>query len=1654
MDAAVRLFRPLRLRLATIVLATLAFATTAQADVVSDNAANWLISQQITTGPTAGAFPWTPGQAATSNTQGASALGLLRAWERSGNPAFLAAAAANGACQINDCVPGMTYGDGQHRFATHDPLFLEQLSIDSGDPQYADFADTEFWARLTAGIYGASANLDAAGYANAVLGSRTSQNIPELAAWDLSKAAIAAQLAGETVARDAFMQAILGSLNASDAAHSTYDVVGLTGAIWASAVTGIDLDPTSGKWAAANSTAQLANLMLAWQAPGGGFVGSTAAAGGAIDTNADSQTTAFAMQALDALNASAYASEITSGFAFITSLQEPSGEFLGYIGAAPGSQGAVESHGETLEAYASITQRPNVVYVDDDFLGDIPGQPESFTHPQVNGGIAVPATYGVDAFASISAALAEVQVGGTIYVAKGLYPESDGNGGNLVITRSVSVIGEQAGVDARTRSSADADETIVVPAVAQAGLGYGSYETSVVDMSGGGIVLDGLVIDGDNPGLNSGVAFNGADPDVAGGIYAQGNDNDLQNLVIRNIVYAGIDGYAIGAAVGGNIIRHNRFVNITRPSVWGRGIILQENFYAQVTENLFGEVRVGVQTNNNHRAAPLGFAPSISGNEIHAARTGIFHNLFYQNATTYTIADNQFIAVDNVAETGEWSGLWIESMGGAQTTVVSNNVIDGSAVVASRASVGYLLNNITSTVSSSSLIDGGTVVGVGAGVQATDATFYTGPVNDMIVRNVAFSDITVGAFYVEDTTQQAGSAKLTIGAGNSYTNVTHVLALAGAAPVVAFTDGITGVDNVFVRSANGYYNDPGSMSYTVANAAINSGIGYALVGGSVDVEAGSFSQNVIINKGIALRGPFLGVPGHDVGRTGAGEAVITPPIGRAVRINADNVRLDGFTIADVNDSAIVSGGNYGGGSTDVEVVNNRVLDVHSGSALYTNGDIVTGRVTNWRVSDNLFRNIDSAIGSGINLWKATGGTIDGNRIENSGFGGIQLNNSRDIDITDNRIINTVANGINVAISQSVKVIGNQISDANTSNDANAAGLTLYGGSSNVVMMCNAVDGSGNNGFSTSTGIPDPFSGIRVFDNALAVNSNISHNLAQGIDIGSNWYGGSAATISGLNAMGAHVADPLPATPIGTDVCNTPDPDTANNPTAIVAYAGSGQSTLVNTAFANPLQARVVDTLGGAVMGETVDFSAPISGATAVLGTLSGTTDFNGVLASTATANNLAGSYMVSAASGVLSPNAGFSLTNDPIIGTVTWDELSFVYDGNTHVATAFITEEPGTACVVTPVFGPNVGDYAVSATCNGTTYAASGTNTASITPADATLALSNLVQVFDGTPKSATVSSTPSGVAYSVTYNGSATAPSAVGVYAVVATITDGNYTGPQASGVLQIIEADAPDLAVTITDNRSFVQYGKLLTYTIVVNNPGNTDISGASVVSNLPITLLNASPSWECVQVSPGASCTPSGTGNLNDAALGIPAGGGVVYLFNAWVDDNASLPTDLIETEVTVTAASDSNPGNDSATDLTQIVIFRDGFDPGGDGAEDGDSLVNPDTASTLAGDTVKTLALAGAWTSEGRIVELARIGNGEARYEVQALRTSQQLLVRLLGPDRVSAWTAVAEGTAQLAIGLAEGQLLLVGGRDDLQLALASTSGLTIHLPRAD
>jgi len=66
-------------------------------------------------------------------------------------------------------------------------------------------------------------------------------------------------------------------------------------------------------------------------------------------------------------------------------------------------------------------------------------------------------------------------------------------------------------------------------------------------------------------------------------------------------------------------------------------------------------------------------------------------------------------------------------------------------------------------------------------------------------------------------------------------------------------------------------------------------------------------------------------------------------------------------------------------------------------------------------------------------------------------------------------------------------------------------------------------------------------------------------------------------------------------------------------------------------------------------------------------------------------------------------------------GTVNFGLTSFVYDGSPHTPTAYIVEEPESACVIAEApIGPGAGSYSITASCNGTNFFANGSSTSVI----------------------------------------------------------------------------------------------------------------------------------------------------------------------------------------------------------------------------------------------------------------------------------------------------------------------------------------------------
>lgn len=159
-----------------------------------------------------------------------------------------------------------------------------------------------------------------------------------------------------------------------------------------------------------------------------------------------------------------------------------------------------------------------------------------------------------------------------------------------------------------------------------------------------------------------------------------------------------------------------------------------------------------------------------------------------------------------------------------------------------------------------------------------------------------------------------------------------------------------------------------------------------------------------------------------------------------------------------------------------------------------------------------------------------------------------------------------------------------------------------------------------------------------------------------------------------------------------------------------------------------------------------------------------------------------------------------------------------------------------------------------------------------VNKAAATVSLGSLAATFDGTPKAATSTTTPSGLVVNFTYDGNVPPPINAGTYAVVGTVVDPNYAG-SASGSLVIAKApqtitfaaldsrpfNDPDFLLTGTStsglpltytssdptvasvNGNIVDLLKTGTTTITASHPGNENFLPATSVSQV-LTVLNA--------------------------------------------------------------------------------------------------------------------------------------------------------------------------------------------------------------------
>ncbi len=240
--------------------------------------------------------------------------------------------------------------------------------------------------------------------------------------------------------------------------------------------------------------------------------------------------------------------------------------------------------------------------------------------------------------------------------------------------------------------------------------------------------------------------------------------------------------------------------------------------------------------------------------------------------------------------------------------------------------------------------------------------------------------------------------------------------------------------------------------------------------------------------------------------------------------------------------------------------------------------------------------------------------------------------------------------------------------------------------------------------------------------------------------------------------------------------------TLNNP----SYQGTISGTLViNKATANVTVGDLTPTYSGSPTAATATTDA------------TGTSAFSFTYDGSPTAPTNAGSYAVVAT--LNNDNFSGSATGTLIISkapaTLTLANLTGTYSGSSNNATVTTLPVANLESIVitydgSPAAPVNAGSYAVVATLDNPNYSGSTTGTLVIGKATATVLLGSLTATYDGASKTVAATTIPAGLgAISITYNGSAPAPSNAGSYAVLVTLTNANYVG-SASGTLVISPA------------------------------------------------------------------------------------------------------------------------------------------------------------------------------------------------------------------------------------------------------------------------
>lgn len=451
---------------------------------------------------------------------------------------------------------------------------------------------------------------------------------------------------------------------------------------------------------------------------------------------------------------------------------------------------------------------------------------------------------GTPCYTTIQAGVNAVEIGGTVRVEAGNYPEF------VVVNKAVTLRGPNFG-DSPTDTGLTprgAGEAVVMPPYCQditvntVVIGSTDLYQNLFTVLADNVVIDGFTLNGYSATLEAnptsgckGYTSDGvhvyAGGGVANGYYHDGFGATYQPsaVTVRNNIIQNFNlyGVALGsntdAGRGNHVIWYNVFDNtIGNPPIpdfvpagvpaWGnrRAIALRQNQYASVKGNLITRAAYGVDV-NDYTGNPAGSLFEVSDNDITSVQKGIWAGRLQNGTLPLTIANND-LRTDASSATN--TALDLELTWETVLLTVSGNAIFENA------QVGIQLFSVT--IPSGLTIQNTTVAATTrAGIEIInqdDAPTANGPMK-VTLDNV---DITGGptGIYVNDSTAAPANATLTV----TIANGSSVVGAAGSNVALQ----ILGPDAA-VTIANSSFTG-GAVGIQVKDGGVLSGVNNSIIG--------------------------------------------------------------------------------------------------------------------------------------------------------------------------------------------------------------------------------------------------------------------------------------------------------------------------------------------------------------------------------------------------------------------------------------------------------------------------------------------------------------------------------------------------------------------------------------------------------------------------------------------------------------------------------------------------------------------------------------------------------------------------------------------------------------------------------------------------------